>query len=72
MSVYQTVGIVLVALPVAIGFIGFLTRWPKLAPQPVEAHGKVWGRRCPRCQSDEFAPVGEGYQKCTNCGHTFI
>lgn len=72
MSVYQTVGIVLLALPIAIGIIGFLTRWSEMAPHPVEAHGKVWGRRCPRCQNEEFAAFGEGYQKCAKCGHKFI
>ncbi|MBI2958375.1 MAG: hypothetical protein HYY32_05975 [Chloroflexi bacterium] len=72
MSIYQTVGIALLVLPTIIGFIGFLCRWSKLAPQHVEPHGKVWGRRCPRCQNEEFAPTGDGRQKCAKCGHVFI
>ncbi len=77
MSTYMIVGLVLVILPVLIGLIGFLSRWSRLAPHEVEPHGKVWGRRCPRCQSEDFAPVRDGasatgYQKCSSCGHVFI
>lgn len=72
MSMYMIVGLVLIVLPIVIGFIGYLSRWPKLAPQHIEPHGKVWGRRCPKCQSEEFSATGDGYQKCAKCGHVFI
>ena len=72
MSIYMIVGLALLVGPIVVGFIGFMSRWSKLAPQHVEPHGKVWGRRCPRCQSDDFAPTDDGHQKCGNCGHVFI
>lgn len=72
MSIYMTIGLALIVLPILIGFIGFLSRWHKLVPQHVEPHGKVWGRRCPMCQGEEFSPTGDGYQKCARCGHLFI
>jgi hypothetical protein len=72
MSVYLMLGVALVCLPIALGLVGFLSRWSRLGPQPVEPHGPVWGRRCPRCQSDDFAPLGDGRQRCARCGHAFI
>ncbi|MBI2859776.1 MAG: hypothetical protein HYX90_11970 [Chloroflexi bacterium] len=72
MSAYMAVGLALVLLPVFIGLIGFLSRWQRLAPHEVDPHGKVWGRRCPRCQSEDFAATGDGRQACARCGHIFI
>lgn len=72
MGPYQIVGFSLLLLPIVIGLIGFLSRWSRLAPQPVESHARVWGRRCPRCQSEDFASTGDGHQKCSRCGNVFI
>lgn len=72
MNIYQVVALVLVVGPVLIGVIGFFSRWSQLGPYPVESHAKVWGRRCPKCQSEEFVTLGDGRHQCSQCGHEFI
>ncbi|MBI2854004.1 MAG: hypothetical protein HYX87_03675 [Chloroflexi bacterium] len=72
MRIYLIIGLVLVVGPMLAGFIGFLSRWSKLAPHPVESHGKVWGRRCTKCQSEDFVRVEDGTNRCKACGNIFI
>jgi hypothetical protein len=72
MNVYLIVGLVLGCLPIFLGLMGFIARWSKLGPQPVEAHARVWGRRCPKCQGEDFAPLEDGQQRCAKCDHAFI